>query len=165
MAGRPRYVGVIGGRDCTPQEAGLAYELGRGIARQGWVLVCGGGGGIMAESCRGCAAEGGVSLGILFGDSRDEANPYLSYSVVTGLGVARNALVVKSCDVVVAVAGAFGTLSEIALAGNVGIPVIGLASWRIDPAQNRGQAVYWREARTAEQAVERVKEYFAAAIG
>ncbi len=157
---QPRYVGVIGGRDCTQEEARLAFELGRGIARQGWVLVCGGGSGIMAEACRGARAESGVSLGILFGDSREEANPYLSYSVVTGLGVARNALVVKSCQVVVAVAGAFGTLSEIALAGNVGIPVIGLASWRIDPAQNKGQSVYWREAQTAEQAVEHVREYF-----
>ena len=158
---RLRYVGVIGGRDCTPEEARLAYEVGQGIARAGWVLVCGGGPGIMAEACRGCRAEGGVSLGILFEDSREEANPYLSYSVVTGMGVARNALVVKSCDVVVAVAGAFGTLSEIALANNVGIPVIGLASWRIDPAQNKGQSVYWREADTAGEAVRRVGEYFA----
>ena len=156
-----RYVGVIGGRDCTPEEARLARELGQGIAREGWVLVCGGGSGIMEQASRGAREAGGVSLGILFGDSREEANPYLSYSIVTGLGVARNALVVKSCHVVVAVAGAFGTLSEIALANNVGIPVIGLASWRIDPAQNRGQSVYWREARTAGQAVGLVREYFA----
>jgi hypothetical protein len=162
-AGRPatRYVGVIGGRDCTPEEGRLAFELGQGIAREGWVLVCGGGGGIMAEASRGARQAGGVSLGILFEDSRQEANPYLSYSVVTGMGVARNALVVKSCDVVVAVAGAFGTLSEIALANNVGIPVIGLASWRIDPAQNRGQSVYWREADTAAEAVRLLREHFA----
>jgi uncharacterized protein (TIGR00725 family) len=156
-------VGVIGGRDCTREEARLAYELGRSIAREGWVLVCGGGPGIMAEACRGAREEGGVTLGILFEDSREQANPYLSYSVVTGLGVARNALVVKSCHIVVAVAGAFGTLSEIALANNVGIPVVGLRSWRIDPAQNRGQAVYWREADTAAEAVRWVRDYFAAA--
>ena len=161
-AGRPatRYVGVIGGRDCTPEDARLAFEVGRGIAREGWVLVCGGGGGIMAEASRGARQAGGVSLGILFEDSRQEANPYLSYSVVTGMGVARNALVVKSCDVVVAVAGAFGTLSEIALANNVGIPVIGLASWRIDPAQNKGQSVYWREADSAAEAVRLLREHF-----
>lgn len=152
------YVGVIGGRQCTPEEAGLAFELGQGIAREGWVLVCGGGGGIMAESCRGARAAGGVSLGILFEDSRAQANPYLSYSVVTGLGVARNALVVKSCDAVVAVGGAFGTLSEIALANNVGIPVIGLRSWRIDPERNKGQAVYCREAHTADEAIRAVRE-------
>jgi uncharacterized protein (TIGR00725 family) len=158
-----RYVGVIGGRDCTPAEARLAFELGQGIAREGWVLVCGGGPGIMAEACRGARAEGGVSLGILFEDSREQANPYLSYSIVTGMGVARNALLVKSCDVVVAVAGAFGTLSEIALANNIGVPVIGLHSWRIDPALNRGQAVYWREADTAGEAVRQVREFFAGA--
>ena len=115
----------------------------------------------MEQASRGAREAGGVSLGILFGDSREEANPYLSYSIVTGVGVARNALVVKSCHLVVAVGGAFGTLSEIALANNVGIPVIGLASWRIDPAQNRGQSVYWREARTAAEAVGLAREHFA----
>jgi len=139
----------------------LAYELGRGIAREGWVLVCGGMSGIMEQACRGARDAGGVSLGILFGNSRDEGNPYLSYSIVTGLGEGRNVLVVKSCHVVVAVSGAFGTLSEIALANNAGIPVIGLRSWRIDPAQNKGQSVYWREADTAEQAVRWVRERFA----
>ena len=158
-----RYVGVVGGRDCTPEEARLARELGQGIAREGWVLVCGGGSGIMEQASRGAREAGGVSLGILFGDSREEANPYLSYSIVTGLGVARNALVVKSCDAVVAVSGAFGTLSEIAMANNVGIPVIGLHSWRIDPAQNKGQAVYWREADTAAEAVAYLRKLLATA--
>jgi hypothetical protein len=156
-----RYVGVVGGRECTPEEARLAYELGQGIAREGWVLVCGGMSGIMEQACRGARDAGGVSLGILFGNSRAEGNPYLSYSVVTGMGEARNALVVKSCEVVVAVSGAFGTLSEIALANNAGIPVIGLRSWRIDPARNRGRSVYWREADTAAEAVRRVRELFA----
>jgi len=154
----PRYVGVIGGRDCTPAEGRLAYELGQGIAREGWVLVCGGMGGVMAEACRGARQAGGVTLGILFGDSRAEGNPYLSYSIVTGMGEARNVLVVKSCHAVVAVAGAFGTLSEIALANNAGIPVIGLHSWCVDPAQNRGQSVYHAEADTPQQAVRLVRE-------
>ena len=156
----PRYVGVVGGRDCTPEEARLAFELGRGIAREGWVLVCGGMSGVMEQACRGAREAGGVTLGILFGNSREEGNPYLSYSIVTGMGEGRNVLVVKSCHVVVAVAGAFGTLSEIALANNAGIPVIGLRSWRIDPTQNKGQSVYWREADTAGEAVNRVREYF-----
>jgi len=156
-----RYVGVIGGRECTPAEGRLAYELGQLIAREGWVLVCGGMGGVMEQACRGARDAGGVSLGILFGNSREEGNPYLSYSVVTGMGEARNALVVKSCHVVVAVAGAFGTLSEIGLANNAGIPVIGLHSWRIDPAQNRGQAVYWREADSAAEAAAFVRELLA----
>jgi hypothetical protein len=157
----PRYVGVIGGRDCTPAEARLAYELGQGIAREGWVLVCGGMGGVMAEASRGAREAGGVTLGILPGESRAEANPWLSYSIVTGLGTARNALVVKSCHAVVAVAGSFGTLSEIALANNAGIPVIGLHSWRIDPAQNQGQRLYDREADTSAQAIACLRELFA----
>ena len=158
-----RYVGVIGGRECTAAEGRLARELGRGIAREGWVLVCGGMGGVMEQACRGAREAGGVTLGILFGNSRAEGNPYLSYAIVTGMGEARNALVVKSCHAVVAVAGAFGTLSEIALANNAGIPVIGLHSWRVDPAQNKGQAVYWREADTAAEAVAYLRKLLASA--
>jgi uncharacterized protein (TIGR00725 family) len=156
-----RYVGVIGGRDCTPEEGRLARELGQLIAGEGWVLVCGGMGGIMEQACRGAREAGGVALGILFGNSREEGNAYLSYSIVTGMGEARNALVVKSCHAVVAVAGAFGTLSEIALANNAGIPVVGLHSWRIDPAQNKGQALYLHEAGTPEEAVAFLRELFA----
>ena len=156
-------MGVIGGRECTPADGRLAWELGQGIAREGWVLVCGGMGGIMEQACRGAREAGGVTLGILFGNSREQGNPYLSYSIVTGMGEARNVLVVKSCHAVVAVAGAFGTLSEIALANNAGIPVIGLHSWRVDPAQNKGQAVYWREADTAGEAVAFLRELLAGA--
>jgi uncharacterized protein (TIGR00725 family) len=155
---KPVYIGVIGGRVCTPEEARLASELGRGIAGQGWVLVCGGMGGVMEEACRGAREAGGVTIGILPGNTRSEANPYLSYSVVTGLGEARNVLVVKSCRAVVAVAGSFGTLSEIALANAAGIPVIGLRSWRIDAARNRGQAVYHREVEKAEEAIRALQE-------
>ncbi len=159
-AGRqePVYIGVIGGRVCTPEEARLARELGRLIARQGWVLVCGGRGGVMEEACRGAREADGVTLGILPGASRSGANPFLSYSVVTGMGEARNVQVVRSCRAVVAVAGSFGTLSEIALANAAGIPVVGLRSWRIEPAQNRGQSVYFREADTPEQAIRALQE-------
>ena len=72
----PRYVGVIGGRDCTPAEGRLAYELGQGIAREGWVLVCGGMGGVMAEACRGARQAGGVTLGILI------ATPFILFATV-----------------------------------------------------------------------------------
>jgi uncharacterized protein (TIGR00725 family) len=159
-AGRtePVYIGVIGGRACTPEEARLALELGRLIARQGWVLVCGGMGGVMEEACRGAREAGGVTIGILPGGTRSGANPFLSYSVVTGLGEARNVLVVRSCRAVVAVAGSFGTLSEIALANAAGIPVVGLRSWHIEPTQNRGQALYFREANTPEQAIRALQE-------
>ncbi len=154
----PTYIGVIGGRVCTPEEARLARELGRLIARQGWVLVCGGMGGVMEQACHGAREAEGVTIGILPGGTRAGANPFLSYSVVTGLGEARNVLVVRSCRAVVAVAGSFGTLSEIALANAAGIPVVGLRSWRIEPAQNRGQALYFREVDTPEQAIRALLE-------
>jgi uncharacterized protein (TIGR00725 family) len=156
--GEPVYIGVIGGRACTAEEARLARALGQGIARQGWVLVCGGMGGVMEQACQGAREAGGITLGILPGNARGEANPYLSYSVVTGLGEARNVLVVKSCRAVVAVAGSFGTLSEIGLANAAGIPVIGLRSWSIDAARNRGQAVYHREVDTPEEAIRVLQE-------
>ncbi|GAG43445.1 unnamed protein product, partial [marine sediment metagenome] len=82
------YVGVIGGRRCSAEIAELAFELGGLIAGEGWILVCGGMGGVMEQACRGARSRGGVTLGILPGNSRSAGNPYLSYSVVTGLGEA-----------------------------------------------------------------------------
>jgi uncharacterized protein (TIGR00725 family) len=139
------YVGVIGERRCSGEIADLAFETGRLIAAQGWILVCGGMGGVMEHACRGARSAGGLTLGILPGDSRRGGNPYLSYSVVTGLGEARNVLVVKSSQAIIAISGSYGTLSEIALANAAGVPVVGLRSWRLDAGQNRGQSLYVRE--------------------
>ena len=151
------YVGVIGGRRCDPDVASLAFELGRLIAEQGWTLVCGGMGGVMEQACRGASSVGGVTLGILPGNTRETANPYLSYSVVTGIGEARNVLVVKSSRVVVAVSGSYGTLSEIALANAAGSPVVGLRSWQLDPGRNRDQALFKEEVQSPEEAIRAVK--------
>jgi uncharacterized protein (TIGR00725 family) len=128
---RDVYVGVIGGRRCSAEIADLAFQVGRGIAEQGWILVCGGMGGVMEQACRGARSRNGVTLGILPGNSRDTGNPYLSCSVVTGLGEARNVVVVKSSRAIIAVDGSYGTLSEIALANAAGIPVVGLRSWQV----------------------------------
>lgn len=138
------YVGVIGGRRCSGEISELAFQVGRGIAEQGWILVCGGMGGVMEQACRGARSLNGVTLGILPGNSRDSGNPYLSCSVVTGLGEARNVLVVKSSQAVIAIDGSYGTLSEIALANAAGIPVVGLRSWRLDAEQNSGQGLFSR---------------------
>ena len=154
------YVGVIGSGRCDRADASLAYELGGLIAEEGWTLVCGGLGGVMEQACRGARSKGGITLGILPGDSRAEANPYLSYSVVTGMGEARNVLVVKSSQAVVAVSGAYGTLSEIALANAAGIPVIGLQSWRLDPEQNRGRGLFVREVQSPSEAIQAIKSLF-----
>ena len=102
------------------------------MARAGAVLVCGGLGGAMEAACRGAKAEGGTTLGILPGTDRSAANPYVDVAVPTGLGEARNALVVRAADALIAVEGGYGTLSEIALALRAGKPVIGLGTWEID---------------------------------
>jgi len=131
------YVGVIGGRRCSNEIAELAFQVGSGIAEEGWILVCGGMGGVMEQACRGARSRNGVTLGILPGSSRDSGNPYLSCSVVTGLGEARNVLVVKSSQAIIAIDGSYGTLSEIALANAAGIPVVGLRSWRVQKLFSR----------------------------
>jgi uncharacterized protein (TIGR00725 family) len=109
-----------------------AEAVGAGLARRGAVVVCGGLGGVMEAACRGARAEGGLTLGILPGAERAAANPWVSVAVATGLGELRNGLVVRSADAVIAIAGGYGTLSEIALALKAGVRVIGLRSWEID---------------------------------
>jgi uncharacterized protein (TIGR00725 family) len=128
------YVAVVGPADATPSEADDAREVGRLLAREGAVVVCGGLGGVMHAAAEGCAEEGGVSIGLLPGDDRSVASPRLTAAVATGIGEARNALVVRACDVVVAIAGGFGTLSEIGFALKIGRPVIGLGTWNLGRA-------------------------------
>ena len=125
------YVAVIGGRDASAEDCQKAEAVGRALAEAGAVVVCGGLGGVMEAACRGAAAGGGTSLGILPGDDRSAANPHVTVAVATGLGEARNALVARAADAVVAVAGEFGTLSEIALALAAGTPVVGLGTWEL----------------------------------
>jgi uncharacterized protein (TIGR00725 family) len=118
--------------------------VGRGLAASGATVVCGGLGGVMAAACRGAAAAGGVTVGILPGADRAAANEWVSVAIPTGLGELRNGLVVRAADVVLAVGGAYGTLSEIALALKTGTPVVGLESWDIggiEPAASPTDAV------------------------
>jgi uncharacterized protein (TIGR00725 family) len=123
---------VIGpGDGVSAEELEAAEEVGRLLAEGGAILVCGGLGGVMEAACRGARSAGGLTLGILPGRDRREANRYVEVAVATGLGEARNALVVRSADAVVAVGGAYGTLSEIALALKGGTPVVGLGTWEL----------------------------------
>ena len=126
-----RFIAVIGGSECSPQEAKLAEEVGRELARQGVILVCGGLGGIMKAACKGASSQGGVTIGILPGGNRQAANPYVQIPIVTNLGEARNVVVVKSAQAVIAIGGGYGTLSEIGHALRNGIPVIGLKTWSL----------------------------------
>lgn len=141
MKDRLVFIGVIGGREISHEVADLAEEIGREIARRGAVLVCGGLGGVMEAACRGASAEGGLTVGILPGDDRRAANPYVRIPIVTGLGAARNVAVVRSSQAVIAVNGGYGTLSEIGHALQSGIPVVGLETWSLTTGGREDTAV------------------------
>lgn len=123
------YVGVVGPSQASADELADAEALGRGLGERGHVVLCGGHGGVMEAVARGAAGVGGTVVGLLPGSSRDEANPYVTVAIPTGLGELRNALLVRSSDVVVSVGGSWGTLSEVALAVRTGVPVVALRGW------------------------------------
>jgi hypothetical protein len=125
------YIGVIGGQFCSEEEERVAYELGSLLAREGAIIVCGGLGGVMEAACRGAREQGGTTIGVLPGPFRGDANPYVDYAIATDMGQARNAIIVRSADAVVAVGGEYGTLSEIAMALKMGKKVVALSSWEI----------------------------------
>jgi uncharacterized protein (TIGR00725 family) len=125
------HVAVSGGGDAGEAACRLAEDVGRELARRGAVVVTGGLGGAMEAACRGAKAGGGTTLGILPGHDRSDANAWVDLAVPTGLGEARNLLVVRASDALIAVAGEFGTLSEIALALKAGTPVVGLETWEL----------------------------------
>ncbi|MBA3472207.1 MAG: TIGR00725 family protein [Rubrobacter sp.] len=123
------YIAVVGSGEATGELYELAREVGRLVASRGGIVVCGGLSGVMEAAARGATEEGGVAIGVLPDEDRGRANPYLSYSVATGMGQARNLAVICSGDVIVAVGGEYGTLSEIGLALKIGRPVVALESW------------------------------------
>lgn len=143
---RPQ-IGVLGASACDAETARLAYEVGAEIARRGAVLLCGGLGGVMEAASRGAREQGGLAVGILPGASPADANPFVNLTIVTDMGHARNVILVRSCDAVIAVSGGYGTLSEIAIARKTGIPCIGLRSWdlggEIPSAEDAAEAVEW----------------------
>ena len=147
-------IGVLGASSCGPEIEQAAYEVGKEIARQGAILFCGGLGGVMEAAARGAKDAGGLTVGILPGSSASEANPYIDLRIVTDMGHARNVVLVRSADAVIAVSGGYGTLSEIAIARKIGVPCIGLHTWDLDPgvvqADEPDQAV--------RQAMERIQE-------
>lgn len=128
---RQRIIGVIGAGEAEDEILALAEEVGRSVAEAGCILVCGGLGGVMEAACKGAKAGGGTTVGILPGSDRHGTNPYVDIPVVTGFGEGRNVFIVRSADVLIAVAGEYGTLSEIAFALKSGKTVVGLATWDI----------------------------------
>ena len=147
------HVAVSGGGRADDDECRVAEQVGRELARRGAVVVTGGLGGVMAAACRGAKAEGGTTVGILPGHDRAEANPWVDVAVPTGMDEGRNVLVVRAADAVIAVAGEFGTLSEIALALRLDKPVVGLGTWELVRDGRSVEAV--ERAATPAEAAER----------
>jgi len=125
----PRYVAVVGSGAASGELYEKACEVGRLVAEKGAIVVCGGLSGVMEAASRGAAEAGGTAIGILPDEDRERQNEYLTYSVATGVGQARNLAVVCSGDVVIAIGGEYGTLSEIGLARKVGRQVVVLGGW------------------------------------
>ncbi len=124
-------VGVIGGNNPEPEHLEMARKVGELIAQAGAILVCGGLGGVMAAAAAGAKKAGGLTMGILPGNNPLEANPYIDIPVATGLGYSRNSLVAMNSDVLIAIDGEYGTLSEIAYSHIYGKTVIGLDTWEV----------------------------------
>ncbi len=126
-------IGVIGTAEAGAEECETSEEVGREIAKRNGVLVCGGLGGVMEAACRGVKSEGGLTIGIIPGFSASDANPYVDIPIVTGMSHARNIIVVRSSSIIIAIGGSYGTLSEIAFALKLEIPVIGINTWEVSP--------------------------------
>jgi uncharacterized protein (TIGR00725 family) len=124
---RALRLAVCGAGSEVPEACALAEEVGREIAAAGAVLVCGGLGGVMQAAARGAATAGALTIGVLPGRSAEDANPYIALPLATAMGEARNVLVVRFADAVIAIDGEWGTLSEVAFARKIGVPVVVLA--------------------------------------
>ncbi|MCK4397220.1 TIGR00725 family protein [candidate division WOR-3 bacterium] len=138
-------IGVIGSSTCSSSVSEVAYIVGKEIARKNAILICGGRGGVMEAACKGAKEEKGITIGVLPGNDKETANPYIDIPIVTGMGEARNVIIARSSDAVIAIAGKYGTLSEIAFALRFDVPVVGIATWNINipilKAKNPKQAV------------------------
>ncbi|MGH2628650.1 MAG: TIGR00725 family protein [Anaerolineales bacterium] len=144
MTRRVTPIAVIGPAQASPEEAALAEEVGRLLAERGALLICGGRGGVMEAACRGAAGAGGLTVGILPGTDPGTANSFVRVPIATGLGEARNAVLVTAAAAVIAIGGGYGTLSEIGLALKQGRRVVGLKTW--DARAADGSAAEVRQA-------------------
>ena len=157
-AERPLIISVIGGGAPSARAYELAEAVGRELAERGAVVVCGGFGGVMEAACKGAKSAGGVTIGVLPGNDPRSANRWVDYPVMTGMGYARNVVVVKTGRAAIAVDGAYGTLSEIGHALSDGTPVIGLETWDLTSGDG-----YPLEITRADSPVDAVEKAIAAA--
>ncbi len=124
-------IAVFGGRDIDKDTYNDVVEIGKLLAKENYLVFCGGGEGVMEAICKGVSIGHGISIGILKGDNIKEGNKYLTIPILTNMGITRNALLALNCDVAIAVSGNYGTLSEIAYALQLKVPVIGYKTWDI----------------------------------
>jgi len=150
---RPIRIAVVGEREASAHNCDAARAIGFEIARRGGVLVCGGLGGIMEAASEGCASGGGIVLGVLPSVDATDANRFVTVPVVTGMEEGRNVIIARTADAMVAVGGSYGTLSEIAFALRLGVPVVGLATWRFEAPSHPNDEIV--RAITAEEAIDR----------
>jgi uncharacterized protein (TIGR00725 family) len=153
MPKRKPVIGVIGGAEASEETLKIAFEVGSYIARNGAVLVCGGLGGVMEAAAKGAAENDGLVVGIVPGADKSAANSFVNVVVPSGMGYARNVLVVNTADVLIAFPGSYGTLNEISLALNQGKPVVYLpGAWELRKIAAIDAALY-KEAFDAHAAV------------
>jgi len=145
-------IGVLGPNTTTSAEYALGVEVGRRIAEAGALLLCGGLSGMMRAAAEGAQSAGGETVGILPGADKSDANAFIDIAIPTGLGAYRNAVLVSACDAVIAIHGAHGTLSEIAFALRLGVPVVGLDTWEVHRNGQPDPAIHI--ARSAQEAVD-----------
>lgn len=153
---REPLIGVIGGSSATREEFALAEGVGRALAEAEALLICGGRSGVMEAACKGAKEGGGLTIGVLPGGDRGEANDYVDIAIATGIGYARNAIVARAADGLIAVGGSYGTLSEIGLALGYEKPLVGLRTWEV--AREGHAEVPIARAETPEEAVRMIFE-------
>lgn len=150
-------ISVIGDSSCDKNIYRIAEEVGKLIAEKGWILITGGLGGVMEAASKGAKEAGGITVGILPGFSKEDANKYIGIPITTGLSHARNIIVARSADALIAISGGYGTLSEIAIALKLGKPVIGIKTrTRVVPTWDNIKGII--KVNSPEEAVEKVME-------
>ncbi len=151
-------IGVIGGSQSDQENLEIAYRLGKLIAQNGWFLICGGLTGIMEYACKGAYEEDGITIGILPGGDKSSANPYVKIPIATGIGLARNFIIINTADVLVAIDGRYGTLNEISAALNLSKKVIAINSWKLKKSGEIDTNLFF-EVNSPNEAIKLIKEW------
>jgi len=147
-------IAVFGAHQCSPDISELAYHVGAGIARNSAILLCGGTTGVMEAACRGAKEAGGLTIGIIPGETRELANRYVDIPIITGMADGRNVIIARTCHAAIAISGSFGTLSEIAFALKFGRTVVGLRTWGVATPESQARPERFLQADRAEEAVQ-----------